>query len=198
MPNSRKKEFLGKTLEEAFFFKMDQELIAELQRKLALDEKLAAFQRATGIRNQRHLMALVDAGFEVSTLTAFTWVPLVFVAWADGTLDPKEREAIQQTMVQKGVSPETTEMMIQHDWFRNQPDEELWDIWRQFIREALDRQPTSLRNELMDEIVTLCHVVANASGGVAGIGAISEKEWKVVDRVAECLCSQTAIVPTLN
>jgi hypothetical protein len=40
-----------------------------------------------------------------------------------------------------------------------------------------------VRNELIDEIVGLCHVVAHASGGFLGIGKISPTETEVIDRV---------------
>jgi hypothetical protein len=56
---------------------------------------------------------------------------------------------------------------------------------------ALEHQPTKLRNELMDEIVTLCYVVANASGGAAGAGAISERESRVIDSVAQSFSDTT-------
>jgi hypothetical protein len=179
------KEFFAKTLEDAFFYSMDQELIAALQRKLALEDKLEAFQNVTGIRNKSQLLGLIDVGFDLPTLTAFTWVPLVYVAWADGQIDQQEKAAIFKTLNNKGISPETAVMMAEHEWFRHRPDNGLWNIWRQFTLAALEHQPTKLRNELMDEIVTLCYVVANASGGVAGAGAISERESRVIDGVAQ-------------
>jgi hypothetical protein len=79
----------GKALEEAFFFRMDQELVELLGRKLQRDEKIKSFAEATGIQDVKRLESLVDAGFEMPTLTAFIWVPLVFVAWADGNADRK-------------------------------------------------------------------------------------------------------------
>ena len=81
----------GKALEEAFFFRMDQELIELLGRKLQRDEKIKSFAEATGIQDVKRLESLVDAGFEMPTLTAFIWVPLVFVAWADGNADAMEK-----------------------------------------------------------------------------------------------------------
>ncbi len=192
MQISYRKETLGRTLENAFFFRMDQELIAELQRSMGIEEKLQAFQNATGIRNRHQLLGLIDAGFEVSTLTAFTWLPLVFVAWADGNLDNKEKETILAALVGKGISPKTAAMLTQHEWFSKPPDDELWDLWQQFAFETLNRQPTTLRNELMDEMVTLCHLVANASGDGLEASNISQQEWRVIDRVAQTLYSYKA------
>jgi hypothetical protein len=44
----------------------------------------------------------------------------------------------------------------------------------------------------MDEMVTLCHLVANASGDGLEASNISQQEWRVIDRVAQTLYSYKA------
>ncbi len=177
----------GKALEEAFFFRMDQELIELLSKQLEREEKIKSFTSATGIRNRKRLEALVDSGFELSTLTAFIWVPLVFVAWADGIADENEKHAIVDVLAQKGISPTTASSMMDHDWFRRSPKEELWNIWEEFASATFANLNPSVRNELMDEIIGLCHVVADASGGFLGLGKVSTEEAAVIDRIVEVL-----------
>jgi uncharacterized tellurite resistance protein B-like protein len=177
----------GKALEEAFFYQMDQELIALLSQRLQRDEKIRAFASATGIRDKQRLASLVDAGFELSTLTAFIWVPLVFVAWADGNADEMERNAIFRVLTNKGISHETASMMIAHDWLRQTPREDLWKTWEEFTAVTLAKLVPTVRNEMIDEIVGLCHVVANASGGFLGVGTISETEARIIDRVTRSM-----------
>ena len=53
-----------------------------------LREQLAS---ATGFQDPELIDHLVDRGFEPTTLTALALVPMVFVAWADGTVTPSER-----------------------------------------------------------------------------------------------------------
>lgn len=187
------RQIRGKALEEAFFFQMDQELIEELSKRLQRDEKLRSFASATGIQDRKRLESLVDAGFELSTLTAFIWVPLVFVAWADGHADELEKKAITELLADRGISPQTAEMMIEHDWFRHGPTDELWITWEEFVNASLAGLTPSDRNELIDEIVELCHVVANASGGVLGIGKISRPETELIDRVIASLHRRDAL-----
>ena len=177
----------GKALEEAFFFRMDRELIELLSNRLQRDEKIRLFANATGIRDKRRLESLVDSGFELSTLTAFIWVPLVFVAWADGNADEAEKKAIFHVLTTKGISQETASMMMAHQWFGQRPTEELWGTWEEFATTTLASLTPAIRNELVDEIVGLCHVVAHASGGFLGVGTISETEAKVIDRVIRAL-----------
>lgn len=177
----------GKALEEAFFFRMDQELISELSKDLQRSEKIQSFANATGIRNKKHLESMVDSGFELSTLTAFIWAPLAFVAWADGNADELEKQAILDNMVSKGILQSTASMMIAHEWFYQRPTEDLWKIWEDFMATTLANLSPRIRNELSDEIVGLCHVVAHASGGFLSLGKISGAETAIINRVIDSL-----------
>jgi hypothetical protein len=180
-------EFLGKKLEEAFFHPMNMDLVEQFRQRLSLQEKLDAFSNTTGIRDRKQLIGLANMGYEVSTLTAFTWIPLVFVAWADGRLDDLEKKSMIEALVNRGISRSTAAMMTDHKWFRQQPEEELWELWAQFARSILGRRSTPLRNELLDEILTRCHVVANASGFQQDSAHISAREWEVIERVTDSL-----------
>jgi hypothetical protein len=177
----------GKALEEAFFFRMDQELIELLSRKLQRDEKIRSFAEATGIHDVKRLESLVDAGFEMPTLTAFIWVPLVFVAWADGNVDAMEKKTILDVLATKGFSENAACRIMDHEWVRNPPNADLWKIWEDFSAATLANLKAPSRNELIDEIVGLCYVVAHASGGFLGIGKVSPSETEVIDHVIESL-----------
>ncbi|MFY8199162.1 MAG: hypothetical protein ACOVLE_00720 [Pirellula staleyi] len=142
--------------------------------------------------------SLVDSGFELSTLTAFIWVPLVFVAWADGKADTLEKNAIFDVLRNKGISQETASMMIAHEWFRKSPNEDLWKTWQEFATTTLASLAPAIRNELIDEIVGLCHVVAHASGGFLGVGTISETEANIIDRVIGALQSSSSHLESVS
>ena len=188
----------GKALEEAFFYRMDQELIELLSKGIQRDEKIRLFANATGIRDRKRLASLVDSGFELSTLTAFIWVPLVFVAWSDGNADRLEKNAIFDVLTNKGISQETASMMIAHEWFRKGPNEDLWKTWQEFAITTLASLVPAIRNELIDEIVGLCHVVAHASGGFLGVGTISKTEANIIDRVIGALQSSSSHLESVS
>jgi uncharacterized tellurite resistance protein B-like protein len=176
----------GKVVEEAFFYKVDRELIELLSERLQREEKLRLLANATGIRDQKHLELLADSGFELSTLH-FIWVPLILVAWADGNAEKIEKQAIADILVSKGISQETISRVIAHDWFRKKPTEELWEIWSEFSAATSASLNPSIYNELIDEIVRLCRLVADASGGFMGLGKISTTETQAIDRVMRTL-----------
>jgi hypothetical protein len=181
------KKIRGQALAEAFFYRMDRELIASLSKKLDRDEKIRSFGAVTGIRDGKVLEYLVDAGFELSTLTAFIWAPVVFVAWADGNTDQLEKIAILEALPNKGVSQEAASMMMAHEWFAKRPTEELWRIWEEFTVASLTGINSDEREAVMDEIVDLCYEVAHASGGFMGFGKVSQAESDVIDRVISSL-----------
>lgn len=185
------KQSRGEALAEAFFFRMDRELIESLSRKLDRDEKISSFQAVTGIQDKATAESLVDAGFEMSTLTAFIWAPVVFVAWADGNLDPLEKAAILDALPNKGLSRDMASMMMEHAWFTNRPTEELWRVWEEFANATLSTLPAHEREGFMDEIVDLCYEVAHASGGFLGIGNVSQPESDTIDRVIATLKQNT-------
>ena len=181
------KQSRGEALAGAFFFRMDRELIQSLSRKLDREEKIGSFQAVTGIRDRTIVESLVDAGFEMSTLTVFIWAPVVFVAWADGNADQLEKAAILDALPNKGLSREIASMMIAHEWFASRPTEKLWQVWEEFVTATLSSVPAHEREALMDEIVDLCYVVAHASGGFLGMGKVSQSESDAIDRVIATL-----------
>ena len=176
----------GTVLEEAFFYKVDRELIELLSERLQREEKIRLLANATGIRDQKHLELLADSGFELSTLH-FIWVPLILVAWADGNAEKLEKKAIAGILASKGISQETISRVIAHEWFCKKPTEELWEIWEGFSAATSASLNPSIYNELIDEIVRLCRLVADASGGFMGLGKISATETQAIDRVMRTL-----------
>ena len=176
----------GNVSEEAFFYRVDRELSQVLSKRLQREEKIRLFANATGIRDQKRLERLADSGFELST-PYFVWVPLILVAWADGNAEKLEKEAIAGILASKGISKETISRVIAHDWFRKKPTEELWEIWAEFSAATSASLDPSMYDDLMNEIVRLCRLVADASGGFMGIRKISTAETQAIDRVIRTL-----------
>ena len=87
----------------------------------------------------------------------------------------------------KGISQETISRVIAHDWFRKKPTEELWEIWAEFSAATSASLNPSMYNELIDKILRLCRLVADASGGFMGLGKISTTETQAIDRVTRTL-----------
>jgi hypothetical protein len=87
----------------------------------------------------------------------------------------------------KGIAQETISRVIAHEWFCKKPTDELWKIWAEFSAATSASLNPSIYNELIDEIVRLCRLVADASGGFMGLGKISATETRAIDRVIRTL-----------
>ncbi len=177
----------GQALAEAFFFRMDQELIAILSSRMKRDETIQLMADATGMQDRDKVEQLLEAGFDLSTLTAFLWAPLVFVAWSDGKADNLEREAILESLTAKGIPWNTANLLLAHRWFKQDPTEDLWPIWTQFAERYMASLSQESRSDLIDEIVDRCYVVARASGGFLGVGKVSPAETEMIDRILRAL-----------
>ncbi|MFN7876343.1 MAG: hypothetical protein ACK5PB_13570 [Pirellula sp.] len=179
----------GQSLAEAFFFRADQELWQSLREKLNREEKIHAFATVIGVRDSKVVHCLVDAGFDLSTAMAFIWAPAMFIAWADGEADHLEKEIILKHLPSKGVSPDATSMIIQHEWFTSPPSSDLWQLWVDFASDFLKNGSVEDREAVSNEIINLCRDVAEASGGFLGFLKMSQLEVETIDRVASALKS---------
>ena len=187
MLTDAEKKSRGQALAEAFFFRADQELWQSLREKLNREERVKAFETVIGIRDTQVVHCLVDAGFDLSTAMAFVWAPAMFVAWADGEADHLEKEIILDRLPSKGVSPDATSMIIQHEWFTNPPSSDLWQLWVDFASDFLRNWKVEDREAVSNEILNLCRDVADASVGFLGFLKMSQLEVEAIDRVASAL-----------
>ena len=83
-----------KGLEEAFFRKHNRDLLEKLRRKTDEASRREQLISLSGISDQSLLDKLVAAGLDAGSLAALGLVPLLQVAWADGKVQPQEREAL--------------------------------------------------------------------------------------------------------
>ena len=90
-------------LEETFFSQRDQELMQTLRERIASQERLKALAEVSGITDGELLAQLDQLDVSAETVAALSLVPLVAVAWADGTIDPKERNAVLAAAVALGL-----------------------------------------------------------------------------------------------
>jgi hypothetical protein len=100
----------GKALEEMFFAQESEKLRKSMQEKEELRDKKEALSATSGITDAAVLEHLVALGIGSDTLAALSLVPLVEVAWADGTMDESERSAILSAAEDSGISGESVKI----------------------------------------------------------------------------------------
>jgi hypothetical protein len=177
-------EILGdrrKALEEEFFAKQNQRLLRQLRETTAVQAKKEALATASGITDEAVLEQLAAVDLSSETLAALSLVPLVEVAWADESLDARERTALLEAAEQAGISKGSASYQIIEEWFRERPSAHLFAAWKAYV-DALSRTlDVRAKQALKEEVLGRARMVAEAAGGFLGLGKrISNAEQAVL------------------
>jgi hypothetical protein len=173
----------AKALEDSFFAKENERILKELREASARAEKKKEFKEYLNIDNDEIINALVDLEVEPETLVAFSLVPLVEVAWADGEIQPKERDAIIKAAVERGVEEGSPTCDLLRNWLKTKPDPRLLDVWRGYIDELKDSLGERAREHLKSGTLGRARAIAEAAGGFLGVASISAAEKKMLEKL---------------
>jgi len=178
----------AKKLEEAFFAEENSRLLAQLRKKSDLEERRAALREVVQIQDEAYLDHLMELGIGPGTVLALSLVPLMAVAWADGKLDEREREAVLKAAEQRGVAPDSPGRQLLESWLTRAPDPELFEAWRRYMGSIWGTFTTQQRHEMRVNLMDWMTGVAEAAGGFLGLTSkISAAERAVLDEVAALL-----------
>ena len=181
------KEFLGDrrvALEEAFFAKQNEALRQRLREKDEARLKKEAFSAASGITDDVVLEKLIALNIGGDTLAALSLVPLVAVAWADGGIDSKERNAVLSGAAEVGVSDQDASYQLLDRWLAEQPSPELLATWKDYISALSATLSQEFRRALKEQLLGRARTVAEAAGGFMGVGRkVSISEENVLEEL---------------
>lgn len=179
-------DFLGdrrKSLEEAFFHQEEEKQLkkmrAELDKKSGRDD----LRSVSGISDDAVLDQLVAAGVTGRTVAALSLVPLLRVAWSDGKMDERERDAVLAAAQGKGIEVGSAAFQILHGWLDRAPADDLFDSWKLYIRELSSSLVAPQRALLKKQILEFARGVAEAAGGILGMKKVSAAEEKALAEI---------------
>ena len=167
------REFLGdreRALEEAFFAQQDEALLRRLREAEATKSKKEALFAASGISDDAVLERLVALGVDSATMAALSLVPLVLVAWADGTMDPKERDAALSAAAEAGLDKQSPGHQLLDRWLATRPPPQLLSAWTDYIRAISSTLNAEGKQNLKLDLIGRARQVAEATGGFLGVG----------------------------
>lgn len=169
-----------KSLEEAFFAKQDAKLIAQLRADREKKLGIAALKSASRIEDPELLARLVDLGIDARSWTALALMPLVEVAWADGSVEPKERKAILAAAREHGVEPGSPGEALLESFLTTRPGPSVFAAWGGYVTELVANLSAEEREAMRARLVERARKVAKAAGGMLGIASISDAEKRVI------------------
>jgi hypothetical protein len=170
----------GKNLEDEFFRKEDERLIAKLRELKAKEATREELSRISGIKNTAILDRLIQLNIHAETLVALSIVPLAEVAWADGAIDAKEKQAILDRAAEAGVTPGSSSYDLLNSWLERRPEPRLLTAWIHMIQGISENLTSDQVEALRAGLVERVRAVAGASGGVLGMGKISSAEAEMI------------------
>lgn len=169
--------------EETYFKQLEIEKRRKLREKLEaaaheLAEKHAIAQSlaTSDLGLAERIKAL---GFSGATAQVFDLLPLVHVAWADGTVQKGERAAILKVLEVRGVPQGSEGFELLESLLEERPSDEYMSESLAVLKELVGQGGAK------PDVVALCEQVASSAGGFLGIvGKVSDEERKLIDEIA--------------
>ena len=162
--------------EDAYFRKQDQELRQRLRDQLSSNASDLG-QRPRELSIADRLTAL---GFAGDRAKIFDLMPLVHVAWADGSVSRQERAAILDVVRGRGIEPGSEPFLMMETLLEARPSPD-------FTTQTITLLKQVVGDARAENIVELCLQVANASGGFMNIGKVSDDERRQIEAIAQSL-----------
>jgi len=183
----------GKALEEAFFKKQHEQQLAKIRLQQEQAEARESLAAASGITDDTALLdRLAALGIRAETLAALTLIPLVEVAWADGKMDARERDAILRGAESSGIEPGSPSYGLLEIWTKDRPAPELVDSWKAYIGALASELSADQKWHLEEKLVGRARAVAEAAGGFLGLGRkVSAEEERVLGELERAFGSRS-------
>lgn len=175
----------GRALEEEYFRRKEQELIAKMREKAAAETARQALGAKTGVADTQLLADLQELGYTADTISLLHVVPLVQMAWAEGHVSMRERDLILEAARARGIESGTAADRLLQQWLTARPSDELFTTTLRAIAAMLQSRPDAEREASQKDLVSYLSSIASASGGVLGWGAVSDEERAVLARVTQ-------------
>lgn len=161
------KGFLGdreKAMEADYFRKENEKLLEKLRQGAKLDDIAKALADKLQVDNQELLARVRALGITLENAPALFLTPLVQVAWAEGSVGNREREAVLRIARQRDVEEGSPAYAQLVEWLQVRPSDALFDVGLEVIKYGLAVLPPKEMEERIERLIDACHEVAAASG----------------------------------
>lgn len=170
--------------EEDYFRRKDRELIERMRQTAAEAETRKNLEQATGLHDAAQLEELQALGFTPETLPLLPLVPVLQVAWAEGGVSTAERGMIVNLARSRDITAGSAADVQLQEWLERRPSEATFRQAARLIGAMLDHPAGAEMQVSADDLLKYCEQIAQASGGLFGIGKVSAEEKAALEQIA--------------
>ena len=175
---------LRKAKEEEYFRRKENELLERLKSRAATEAGRRKLGDALQTTDPQILEDLQAFGYDADTVKLLFVVPLIYVAWADGSVTPRERSLILELAKVDGKQEDNPAWRQLTQWLDARPPEEFFERSFRVIRSLLGGESPEERSKSERDLLSSSVRIAEASGGILGLRSISSAERSAMERVA--------------
>jgi hypothetical protein len=143
------------------------QLSAEVDRAAA-EEARRDLADALGTSDRELVEGFRRLGLDGDTAEAFSLLPLVYVAWAEGRVSGPERRRVLDAARSRGLVEGTPAHDRVLDWLEERPEERTFEVALRLIEHTLETTAAGHGGARATRLLGECIQVAKASGGVRG------------------------------
>lgn len=177
-----------KAFEEEYFRTKETQLVDKLKAVFRKKVDKEAIRKVTGITDEGVLDRLVELELNGELMAAFKLLPLVEVAWADGSVDERELGTIMEAASQCGIASDSAAYKMLQNVLREGPKPDARKAWRMYAEELRKVLAPAELAAFRNDLLGFARRVAETSGGLLGMAfTISSNERKVLDAIERAL-----------
>jgi hypothetical protein len=154
--------------EEEYFHRHDAELIEDMRRHAAFEERRRRIAEACQTEDPRILDAFEKLGYDQLSIELLYFVPLVYVAWIDGSVSPAERNRILVMASLHGLRENASVYQLLVSWLDQRPPDVLMEGTLRVIQALFRQLPEAEQISRRESLLRSMREVAFASCGVLG------------------------------
>lgn len=184
------KEVFGdrrRALEDEYFHRQERELMEKLRQRGLEDATRRGMSERTGVADEEILRDLQALGYTPETVMLLHLVPLLQMAWAEGSVSDSERDLILEAARARGVDKDSAADRQLAAWLTDRPSEELFEKTLRAIGAILQLRSSEERDASEKDLVTRLTAIASASGGILGFGKVSPQEQEMLARITQAM-----------
>lgn len=172
--------------EDKYFQQLEKERSEQLRR----ERELEALQRteragiAESLQTSEEIAAeALELGFSAETSRVLPLMPLIQVAWADGSVSVAEEKSVLELAEARGIKRGTASHELLTRLLVERPAPLFFERVNRVIAHLIQSEPSSWIGKTIPE---LCREVADASGGFFGLGnRINDEEQALLDELTQ-------------